>query len=370
MDGVNESQTLLALMNDLKLDWLFLSAPDTVAYATGLVQPIETGASPFVGGPTLAVLGRDGSLGVVGPDTCRPSQPASIFSFPSFYWAESLDVDQLYDAAVRGLVQEMGIGGRIGYERRSLPAAVAAAVKNSDWVPADQAIAQARCIKSPREIACLTRSAQAAARGQEAALLHSVPDRSELSVFATVRCAMEEFAGERVPVAGDYLSGIARTSKAAGWPNGRIIADGDPIICDLAPRVDGYWGDSCGSFAVGAASPLFRRLFLASQEALATALEIMRPGLAINELDSRLRAVVDRRGFAYPHHSGHSIGTSVHEWPRIVPYETALLREGMVLMVEPSAYDQDGGGARLEWMVLVERDGCRPLAPFEHRVER
>jgi Xaa-Pro aminopeptidase len=56
----------------------------------------------------------------------------------------------------------------------------------------------------------------------------------------------------------------------------------------------------------------------------------------------------------------------VHEWPRLVPYETAALEEGMFLMVEPGAYDPDVGGVRIEWMIEITAYGCRPVAPFKH----
>jgi Xaa-Pro aminopeptidase len=38
----------------------------------------------------------------------------------------------------------------------------------------------------------------------------------------------------------------------------------------------------------------------------------------------------------------------------------------MFVMVEPGAYGPDIGGVRLEWMIEITADGCRPVAPFEH----
>ena len=93
----------------------------------------------------------------------------------------------------------------------------------------------------------------------------------------------------------------------------------------------------------------------------------MRPGIVAADLDGELRRCVAAAGYAYPHHSGHSIGASVHEWPRLTPYERAPLQEGMFIMVEPAAYDPDIGGVRLEWMIEITATGCRPAAPFEHR---
>jgi Xaa-Pro aminopeptidase len=67
-----------------------------------------------------------------------------------------------------------------------------------------------------------------------------------------------------------------------------------------------------------------------------------------------------------PIHTGHGIGTGVHEWPRLVPDQEVVLREGMVLMVEPGAYDTAIGGVRLEWMYLVTATGNEVLSGFPH----
>ena len=359
---------LQLLMQRMALDWIALSSVETICYATGHVEQIEVGRSPFAGGAALAMVGRDGSLGLLTSNPHQQQASVLLETFPAFHWQEPSDDEEAYRIALQRLVRRLGAGGRVGYERRSFPYAAAEPIGAREWLPIDDELSRTRCIKTGAEIASLERSAQTAARGQEAALRQTRAGRSELAAFGAIRAAMEEFAGERLAVAGDYLSGVARTSKAAGWPTGRTILEGDPVICDLAPRVSGYWGDSCGSFAAGDPSPIFERLFKASQDALSTALDIIRPGLRIAELDRRLRSVVASHGFAYPHHSGHSIGTSVHEWPRIVPYETSSVEQDMVLMIEPSAYHPDGGGARLEWMVHVQADGCRPMAPFTHCV--
>ena len=169
-----------------------------------------------------------------------------------------------------------------------------------------------------------------------------------------------------MPVAGDLMSGIDSTAAIGGWPTDRVIREGDPILCDLAPRARGYWGDSCNTIVVGEAPAGFDALYRATQEAVETAIDSVRPGITVGDLDATMRAVFDRHGVVDPIHMGHSIGTSVHEWPRIVPGEPAVLREGMVLMLEPGAYAAGVGGVRLEWMYLVTASGNEVLSGFPH----
>jgi len=62
----------------------------------------------------------------------------------------------------------------------------------------------------------------------------------------------------------------------------------------------------------------------ATTEALAKGIAAAHAGLRASELDAVCRAHVESYGYAYPHHSGHALGTTVHEDPRLVPYETML----------------------------------------------
>lgn len=137
-----------------------------------------------------------------------------------------------------------------------------------------------------------------------------------------------------------------------------MLAEGDLVLCDLVPRRGGYWGDSCVTFAVGTASPSAHRAHERVADALARGLEAIRPGLRVGDLDELVRG-----GLAYAHHTGHGLGASWHEVPRVVPGGETVLEAGMVLALEPAHY-AGGEGVRLEQVVLVRHDGCELLSDY------
>ena len=212
-----------------------------------------------------------------------------------------------------------------------------------------------RAVKDGDEIELLRAAVELCNVGQAEARAHARPGISEIELWAKVRGAMEQAAGGRIPVLADLASG-PRTAETGGAPGPRIVANEALAICDLVPRLRGYWGDSCATLAVGEPAASARSKHLAASDALARGIEAVRPGVVAGDLDRLVRA-----GLSYPHHTGHGLGTSWHEEPRIVPGGRTRLEPGMVLALEPGVYGGDEG-VRLEQVVLVTEDGCEVLS--------
>jgi Xaa-Pro aminopeptidase len=139
------------------------------------------------------------------------------------------------------------------------------------------------------------------------------------------------------------------------------------VIVDLGPRAaSGYWGDSANTFVLGEPSKKLLELHRAVTNALDECARVLRPGIKANELDEAVRAAVRKSGFEHAHHTGHGIGAGVHEYPRIVAKETAVIEPNMVLMIEPGAYAPGIGGVRCEYMYLVTESGNELLSTHKH----
>ncbi|MCY7411682.1 MAG: Xaa-Pro peptidase family protein [Salinibacterium sp.] len=352
--------------------WSILSGSDSVGAVSGHVVPIETGFSPFGGGPTLAIVGPGGEIAIVASNLESTGAETSAAERVHKYVGFSADRPESYLshylAAVADALDASGVEGRVAVEPSTLPWLVADLLRErgSDLIDASREFAFALMVKTEAQLERLRHSAKLAALAQRTAIGAAEVGISELELFAAVRGAVEEAAGQRVAFAGDVLTGVERTSGVAGWPSARRITLGDMVLVDLAPRVDGYWSDSCNTFVVGRATGEFARMHELASSALRAGIDVARPGVPVNEIDHAVRSVVAAAGFHYPHHTGHGIGTSVHEFPRIIPGETTPLEAGMVILLEPGVYQPGIGGVRLEWMFEVTEGGLVRLTDFEH----
>ena len=223
-------------------------------------------------------------------------------------------------------------------------------------------LTRARAVKDPDEIELIRAAIAVCDAGQQAARAYATAGISELDLWAVIRGAMETYAQARLPVLADLVSG-PRTREVGGPPSTRALAEGDLVLCDLVPRVAGYWGDSCATFAVGEPNADARAAHARSHATLADVVAAIRPGVVAGELDALARAQLE-----FPHHTGHGLGTSWHEEPRLVPGSTTVLEAGMIVAIEPGTYE--GVGVRLEQVVLVTAAGCDVLSGHDLSLDR
>lgn len=161
---------------------------------------------------------------------------------------------------------------------------------------------------------------------------------------------------------------------AHGIPGARIIRAGDVVNVDVSAELDGYFADTGGTRVVPPSSPVKDRLCHATKLALREALREACHGNRINQIGRAVQRVAKAHRFKVIRNlAGHGVGRSLHEDPEgIVGYfdrrDTRVLREGMVLAIEPFLSTRSSHVAETDdgW-TLVGVDG-NLSAQYEHTV--
>ena len=278
-------------------------------------------------------------------------------------------VESRFRRAMDEALTALGVGGTVAVQAATLPWTVAELLRErgAELVEIDAELTRQRMTKTALEIERLRWCAHLTDLGQAAALRGSRPGRTELEVWTEIRYAIEAEEGTRVAGPRRLASGIDRTAAIGGFPTDRVIEAGDPILCDLAPRSHGYWGDSCNAIVVGDPPAGYDALVPGDRGGGAGGGRAPAP----RHDDGRARHPPARRGVRpMARRTSSTTATASapapHESPRVVPGEETVIREGMVLMLEPGAYEPGVGGVRLEWMYLVTATGNEVLSGFPH----
>ncbi|MGA2820023.1 MAG: Xaa-Pro peptidase family protein [Anaerolineales bacterium] len=367
MDEYN-LQRLAGYLREQRISAALLSNPATLTWLTGYAPEIETGLSPFEGGPALSWW-HEGALTLVVSDqeaSAAQCHGVEVVPYLSYTFEQRLaGLQRQVQALGELLARNAHLTGRVGVEMGFLPAAIAAALRESlphaEFRDLDGSFDVLRAVKSREEIGKVRSALKLCDHAQDYIRLNAVAGTSELELWGRVRGYMEAIAGTRLPIQADLVAG-KRAANVGGPPSGYTIQDGDVLIFDVVPRVDGYWGDNAATYFIGEPAPELRKAYSLVWSALKRAIDAIRPGIKAGDLDQMMRLAIRDKGYQpYPHHSGHGVGTTYHEEPRIVPYSGLVLEPGMVLAVEPGIYLPGLGGVRLEEVVLLTADGCEIL---------
>lgn len=257
--------------------------------------------------------------------------------------------------------------GRLGFETQRISHAAWASLAESSsrrrLEPLEGWVEEQRLIKSTAEIEAIRRSAALNDEAFAAACAAARPSWTERRLAAEIDYRMARL-GASGPSFDTIVASGAHGALPHAQPRARRLEPQTLVVVDHGAILDGYVSDMTRMVALGAPPPEALALYEAVREAQQAALDAVKAGVKAHTVDARARAVLDRRGFggAFRHSTGHGVGLEIHEGPRIGPGEELRLKTGMVITIEPGAYVDGLGGARVEDLVAVTPHGCDVLS--------
>ncbi|MFJ4653446.1 type I methionyl aminopeptidase [Nocardia sp. NPDC088792] len=125
-----------------------------------------------------------------------------------------------------------------------------------------------------------------------------------------------------------------------GLPFDYALRDGDVLTMDLAVSIDGWVADSATTVIVGTPDPEDARLVRTTEDALAAAIAVARPGNTVGDISAAISTVARAAGYGVnTEFGGHGLGRSMHEDPHISnvgrPGRGFRLRPGLTIAIEP-----------------------------------
>ena len=158
-----------------------------------------------------------------------------------------------------------------------------------------------------------------------------------------------------------------------GIPNDTPLEEGDIVSVDCGVLMNGFYGDSAYTFAVGQVSEKVQRLLDTTKVCLDLAIEQAVVGKRIGDIGHACQQHAEGQGYGVVRELvGHGLGRDLHEAPEVPNYgrrgNGPKLMDGMVLAIEPmiNLGGREVGQADDGW-TIVTRDG-KVSAHFEHDV--
>jgi Xaa-Pro dipeptidase len=210
-------------------------------------------------------------------------------------------------------------------------------------VPFDQPFDMARAVKSEEELAEVRDAMDIIEDGFWAMVAKYKPGMTEAEVMAP---AVERFfaRGAGLRMMNIVLSGEHGEAEASfKVPGHRKVASDDLLLYSLEiTGAGGYWVEFSRPLIQGKVSARTQKMADLYPEALEAARLKMRDGELASNVHRAAAGVLAKGGFGFGHLTGHSIGTTMIEYPAIGATTEVELRENMIFSLHPQVVDADG----------------------------
>lgn len=284
-------------------------------------------------------------------------------------YRKNAERDQLLSLALKG-AKKIGICGS-GLTYRMLQ-------EVRKWTSAEmvdvwKAVEAARLIKDEAEIENLRMACGIASKVGEKlpSILRS--GMTEFEAAAEVSYLMQKM-GASAPSFATNASFGPNSAEPHHSPGDDRLRSGDTVLFDYGALFRRYGSDVTRTLFFKKISKKQRRMYEVVLEAQLAGIESIHAGANGKDVDAAARRVIDSSEFKglFIHSLGHGIGLSVHDGGRMAPDLDLVLKENMVLTVEPGIYVRGEGGVRIEDDVRITKEGCEVLtsAPKELQVVR
>lgn len=285
--------------------------------------------------------------------------------------ARDCEVRGLGDNAGASIVAELGQVRRVG-TIGPVPVALRRALDDvATVVVLDRDYGRLRSRKSAEELAWIRHAAALTDASAAALISAAVPGATELDLVAAVESS---YAGTG---ATNYIHYVAATSMAqpdrcvpSQWPTDRRLSSGSVVVFELSTQWGhDYPGQLLRTLTVDAEpTTLYRELHGVADAALTAIVGALRPGTPLEEVRRAADVILDA-GFTTVDDLVHGLGGGylppVLSHRNVPAAETAVIEEGMTLVVQPNVCTRDlSAGVQTGELFEITASGARSLHCF------
>jgi Xaa-Pro aminopeptidase len=350
------------VMRQYKLDGILLTTPQNIRYFTGYDSQFwESPTRPW-----FVVVPTSGKpIGIV-PEIGE-SEFKKTWLDDTKTWPSPRPEDEGISIVKSTLEDLKKIHGQIGAEFGKemairMPVRDLFKLKenlNTNIVDGSDAIWEMRMIKTNAEVERIKHICSIASDAY-----YDLP--SKLNIGDTEREAVNKLKIDIINRGADNvpfmpgISGEGGVSQIVCGPSDRIIEKGDILFIDTGSTFDGYFCDFDRNFAFGSATSEVEKVNEILWNATEAGINAAKPGVSTFDIFNTMNKIISD-GNAVGNNVGrlgHGLGLQLTEPPSHRPGDNTIIKENMVLTIEPGMEYAKGKMIVHEENVVIRKDGA------------
>jgi len=237
-------------------------------------------------------------------------------------------------------------------------------LKGRDFIDVSEDLLKMRMIKNTDEIERISHACEISAEALKEVTSEITEGITEIDLASRLACSMLNRG------ASTFFTGVAfgeNTAVPHHHPSTRKLRRNEFILIDYGAMHEGYWADITRTFVYGKASERQVDIYNTVLKAQNIAFDLILDGVKGYDVHRKVRDFINSTEYSgkFIHGLGHGLGMNVHDHPAMGDNSEIILREGMVVTVEPGIYIPNLGGVRIEDDVVVGKRGCDKISNID-----
>jgi len=252
-------------------------------------------------------------------------------------------------------------GMRVGFEETNLSFSLYRRLKKLfkgiKFLPFSNIVENISIIKEDDEIKSTKKAAEISDKVFNDILKLIKPGLTEIELATELSYRMKRLGSE-----GDAFDVIVASGKNSSMPHAkptiRKLREKDIVLMDFGAIVNGYRSDITRTVFIGRPTDEERKIYQIIFDAQDIALSNAKEGLLAKDLDGLARDYISSKGYGkyFMHSLGHGLGLRVHQNPKVSFLSDEILKENMIITIEPGIYLPERFGIRIEDDIVVKRN--------------
>ena len=354
------------LMQENKLEMLLVTSPQNFRYFTGLDSYFwESPTRPWF---LLLSINHD-PVAIIPSIGVTALQKTWIQDIKTWQSPNPDDegVTVLQDTILSIQSNKCAVGCEMGLEshlRMSINDfhKLNANLANHSFVDASPLIWKLRMIKSESEISKIKKIVSIASKVFDELPKHLQVGQSEIEICKIMKKTLLDHGADHT-LYMSCASGPGGYDQIICDPTEKKLQDGDILIIDTGTTLDGYFCDFDRNFGFGKIPERAKLAYDILWEATEAGMKNAKSGATCADVSKAMYSILQKEGFSSNSigRMGHGLGLQLTEPPSIMPNDSTVLQENMVLSIEPCFEYAPGTMLVHEENILITNNGYERL---------
>ncbi len=369
-DNVKEITTLLRdKLEEHGLDAMVTMTPENITFVTGTQIPSQLTVRHR---QVIHIITRTNDPEVIVVNIEEPIMRAQswiaqdkIISYNEFTQSPILIAVEKIKACN---VSEKRIGFELSYLPATDMAILSRELPRAEIVNSDPIYEEMRTIKLGFELDIITSFGAQIEDVMYESLKSVKAGMTEKDIYRRMQNGFNSIGGDKLTM--PVVASGERSCLLNGAPSDRVLKKGDIVRIDIIGTKQNYYCDCCRTAIVGKPDTKHKNNWREMVKAHDEAVAMMKPGVDTKDIYNSFVSQFLSCGFEPLAFLGHGLGLTLHEEPYINSYKSTMMKENMVLCVEP-IYVIDGVcGYQLENEVVITADGYKLITGTKYPYDR